>query len=50
MLFRSLGVELDYDALDQLNRQYEECGIRVRDDASAMRLAEPGWQKRTPRF
>ena len=45
-----LGVELDYDALEQLNRQYEECGIRVRDDASAMRLAEPGWQKRTPRF
>jgi glucarate dehydratase len=45
-----LGVELDYDALEQLNRQYEECGIRVRDDASAMRLAEPGWEKRTPRF
>ena len=45
-----LGVELDYDALEQLNRQYEECGIRVRDDASAMQLAEPGWEKRTPRF
>ena len=45
-----LGVELDYDALEQLNRQYEECGVRVRDDASAMRLAEPGWKKITPRF
>ena len=45
-----LGVELDYDALEQLNRQYEDCGIRVRDDASAMQLAEPGWQRRTPRF
>jgi glucarate dehydratase len=45
-----LGVELDYDALEQLNKQYEECGIRVRDDASAMKLAEPGWELRTPRF
>ncbi|HET9169315.1 MAG TPA: glucarate dehydratase family protein [Actinospica sp.] len=41
-----LGVELDYDALERLNRQYEDCGIRVRDDASAMRLAEPGWERR----
>ncbi|MBR7828570.1 glucarate dehydratase [Actinospica sp. MGRD01-02] len=45
-----LGVELDYDALERLNRQYEDCGVRVRDDASAMRLAEPGWELRTPRF
>jgi glucarate dehydratase len=45
-----LGVELDYDALEQLNKQYESCGIRVRDDASAMKLAEPGWELRTPRF
>jgi glucarate dehydratase len=45
-----LGVELDYDALGQLNKQYEECGVRVRDDASAMKLAEPGWELRTPRF
>jgi glucarate dehydratase len=45
-----LGVELDYDALERLNKQYEECGIRVRDDASAMKLAEPGWEPRTPRF
>ncbi|HEX4789154.1 MAG TPA: glucarate dehydratase family protein [Actinospica sp.] len=45
-----LGVELDYDALEKLNRQYEDCGIRVRDDLSAMRLAEPGWERLKPRF
>jgi glucarate dehydratase len=45
-----LGVELDHDALEKLNRQYEDCGIRVRDDLSAMRLAEPGWERLKPRF
>lgn len=42
-----LGVELDREALARLNRQYEDCGIRVRDDRSAMRLAEPGWERPT---
>jgi len=45
-----LGVELDRDALGRLNRQYEECGIRVRDDVAAMRLADPGWVRAKPRF
>lgn len=45
-----LGVTLDREALARLHRQYLDCGIRSRDDASAMRLAEPGWTRRTPRF
>jgi glucarate dehydratase len=45
-----LGVELDRDALKRLNRQYEECGIRVRDDVAAMRLADPAWTRTKPRF
>jgi glucarate dehydratase len=45
-----LGVELDYDALERLSRQYEECAIRVRDDIVGMKLAQPDWELRTPRF
>jgi glucarate dehydratase len=45
-----LGVELDRDALARLNEQYERCGIRVRDDASAMRRHDPTWVRRKPRF
>jgi glucarate dehydratase len=45
-----LGVELDRGALARLHEQYLSCGIRIRDDISAMRLREPGWVRRTPRF
>jgi glucarate dehydratase len=47
---QGLGVELDRDELERLHRQYLECGIRFRDDASAMRLKDPAWQRRKPRF
>jgi glucarate dehydratase len=45
-----LGVELDRDALARLHEQYIACGIRIRDDKSAMLLADPGWPTHRPRF
>jgi glucarate dehydratase len=45
-----LGVELDEAALAHLHRQYLECGIRRRDDVSAMRLVDPTWTGSRPRF
>ncbi|MDI5963790.1 enolase C-terminal domain-like protein [Streptomyces sp. SL13] len=45
-----LGVELDREALARLHQQYLDCGIRSRDDVSAMRLADPSWERRKPRF
>ena len=45
-----LGVELDREALERLHRQYLDCGIRKRDDLSAMRVVEPDWELRKPRF
>jgi len=43
-----LGVELDRDELARLHRRWtrDDGALRDRDDAAAMRLAEPGW--RTP--
>ncbi|MFD8915527.1 glucarate dehydratase family protein [Streptomyces sp. NPDC059575] len=43
-----LGVELDRDELARLHRRWAEDDgrLRERDDAAAMRVAEPGW--RTP--
>jgi glucarate dehydratase len=40
-----LGVELDRDALAALHRRWldDDGSMRDRDDAAAMRLAEPGW-------
>jgi glucarate dehydratase len=45
-----LGVELDRDALARLHEQYLACGVRVRDDKSAMRLVDPTWTGARPRF
>jgi len=45
-----LGVELDRDALGRLHEQYVKCGIRSRDDVAAMRVVDPGWTGRRPRF
>jgi glucarate dehydratase len=45
-----LGVELDKEALAYLHRQYLECGIRRRDDVSAMRVVDPTWTGSRPRF
>ena len=45
-----LGVTLDRQALAQLHRNYVDCGIRVRDDATEMRKHQPGFDDRRPRF
>ena len=45
-----LGVELDRDALARLQEQYVKCGIRRRDDVAAMRVVDPEWTGRRPRF
>jgi glucarate dehydratase len=45
-----LGVEIDRDALDRLHEQYVKCGIRRRDDVSYMRLVQPDWTGKRPRF
>ena len=40
-----LGVELDRDALARAHETYEKCGMRDRDDATTMRMVEPGWER-----
>jgi glucarate dehydratase len=45
-----LGVSLDPDALARLHENYVTCGIRERDDTAYMRLFEPGYTKRRPRW
>lgn len=45
-----LGVELDRGSLERLHQQYLDCGIRKRDDATAIRVVEPEWDSRKPRF
>jgi glucarate dehydratase len=45
-----LGVTLDRDALARLHEQYLTCGIRRRDDITAMRVRYPDWTGERPRF
>ena len=45
-----LGVTLDRTRLAALHEQYLRCGIRRRDDVSAMRVAVPDWTGLRPRF
>lgn len=45
-----LGVSLDLDALARLHEQWLHCGIRERDDAGAMRVVDPHWTGRRPRY
>lgn len=45
-----LGVELDRDALQQLARNYQECGIRSRNDVKEMQKYDPNWTGKVPRF
>jgi len=45
-----LGVELDRDALEELARNYETCGVRSRDDIAEMRKYQPDWAGTVPRF
>src|SRR5262245_3339815 len=41
-----LGVRLDLDKLARASETYRKCGMRERDDATTMRLVEPGWKRR----
>ena len=45
-----LGVELDPEALERLNRQYLDSRIRERDDTGYMRRIEPGYELKSPRW
>jgi glucarate dehydratase len=45
-----LGVTLDREALARLHRNYQECGVRVRNDAAEMRKHQPDFDGRQPRF
>jgi len=40
-----LGVTLDQDKLARAKETYSKCGMRDRDDATTMRMVEPGWQR-----
>jgi glucarate dehydratase len=40
-----VGVELDRDKLAAAHETYNKCGMRDRDDATTMRMVEPGWQR-----
>ena len=42
-----LGVTLDPDRLARGKETYTKCGMRDRDDATTMRMVEPGWQRTT---
>ena len=45
-----LGVDLDYDALARLHRQYLTCEDLDRDDVKEMRKYAPSWKGTLPRF
>jgi glucarate dehydratase len=45
-----LGVELDQAALARMHQDYQDCGLRKRDDASEMRKYQPDWSSRRPRL
>jgi glucarate dehydratase len=45
-----LGVRLDREALKRLYTNYQNCGIRVRNDAAEMRKYDPSWSNTLPRF
>ncbi|MBV9812835.1 MAG: hypothetical protein JO326_08785, partial [Acetobacteraceae bacterium] len=44
-----LGVTLDRTALARLHRNFLDCGIRTRDDATEMRKHQPDWNGDRPR-
>lgn len=45
-----LGVAIDRDALGRLHEQYLRCGVRRRDDITAMRVVDPEWTGERPRW
>lgn len=40
-----LGVTLDQDAVARAHEMFQKSGMRERDDATTMRLVEPGWKR-----
>src|SRR5262245_53638413 len=40
-----LGGELDRDRLARAAEVYQKCGMKDRDDATTMRMVEPGWER-----
>ena len=38
-----LGIELDYEKLEELHQNYIRCGIKDRDDEVEMQKVNPGW-------
>ena len=40
-----IGVEIDRDKLAKAHETYVKCGMRERDDATTMRMVEPGWRR-----
>jgi glucarate dehydratase len=40
-----VGVRLDLDKLARAHEVYRKCGMRERDDATTMRMVEPGWKR-----
>jgi glucarate dehydratase len=45
-----LGIELDRDALARMHENYLRCGIRKRDDTGYMRIFQPNYERRLPRW
>ncbi|MBL8793485.1 MAG: glucarate dehydratase [Planctomycetia bacterium] len=40
-----VGVQLDPDKVARAHEVYRKCGMKERDDATTMRLIEPGWKR-----
>lgn len=45
-----LGVELDYNQLEKLHRQFLDCGLKERNDEIEMRKVEPEWSFQLQRW
>ena len=45
-----LGVELDYNQLENLHRQFLDCGLKERNDEIEMRKVEPEWSFQLQRW
>ena len=45
-----LGITVDRDALERLQRQYLDCGLRSRDDTGYMQRLHPSYQLQSPRW
>jgi glucarate dehydratase len=39
-----LGIELDYEKLEELHQNYINCGLTERNDEIEMQKVKPGWK------